>query len=197
MRLRVALALAWSLAAVSCTSSSLGVTTPSEARCQVSVQNSITANAPSAGMSGTLALTTARDCTWTVTSTAAWAQITENTSGQGDGTIGYKILENPDAIQRRATFAVNNVQVPVTQDAAACRFSVAPPNATVPAEGGTVSVTITTLNGCAWTAASDSPWLTIAGPSSGSASATTTLRAAANAGLERAATVRIAGLSVV
>src|SRR5262249_5267157 len=163
MRLRVALALAWSLAAVSCTSSSLGVTTPSEARCQVSVQNSITATAPAAGTSGTLALTTARDCTWTVSSNAAWAQITENTSGQGDGTITYKILENPDAVQRRATFDVNTAQVTVTQDAAACRFSVSPANATVTSDGGTVAVTITTPNGCAWTAVSDASWLTIAG----------------------------------
>src|SRR5262250_2347529 len=101
MRLRAVLAATLPLFALSCTSSSIGVTAPSAAKCQVSVQNSITASVAAAGATGTLTLTTNRECSWTVTSNAAWAQLSTDSSGQGNATVTYKVLANPDAITRR------------------------------------------------------------------------------------------------
>src|SRR2546423_3891858 len=197
MRFRAALAAVFALLTVGCTSSSINVTAPSADKCQVSVVNSITTNVPSAGTNGSLEVSTTRDCTWSVSSNAAWAQIATDASGQGSATVRYIVMANPDAILRRATLEVNNTQVSLTQDAAPCRFSVAPSNTAVSASGGTIPVTIDTLNGCAWNATSDAAWLTIVGAASGSATATLTLRAAANSGGERAGTVRVAGQSVV
>src|SRR4051794_1193831 len=197
MPIRAGLAATLALLAISCTSTSIGVTAPSAVKCQVSVENSISTNVPSAGGTGTLELATNRDCTWTVTSNAAWAQLGGEASGQGSATVSYKVLANPDAIVRRATIEVNNTQVALTQDAAPCRFTVAPANAGVPAGGGSVTVNVDTLNGCAWSAVSDASWLTMAGTVNGAASGVFTLRAAANPGTERVGTVRVAGQSVV
>ncbi|MBW8862309.1 MAG: BACON domain-containing protein, partial [Acidobacteria bacterium] len=111
MPIRAGLAATLALLAISCTSTSIGVTAPSAVKCQVSVENSISTNVPSAGGTGTLELATNRDCTWTVSSNAAWAQLGGEASGQGSATVSYKVLANPDAIVRRATIEVNNTQV--------------------------------------------------------------------------------------
>ena len=197
MPIRAGVAAVLALLTLSCTSTSIGVTAPSAVKCQVSVENSLSTNVPSAGATGTLELTTNRDCTWSVTSNAAWAQLGGEASGQGSATVSYKVLANPDAIVRRATIEVNNTQVALTQDGAPCRFTVAPANAAVPAGGGSVSVNVDTLNGCAWTAVSDSAWLTMASTATGTTSGVFTLRVAANPGTERVGTIRVAGQSVV
>jgi hypothetical protein len=197
MQIRAGVAAVLALLTLSCTSTSIGVTAPTAVKCQVSVENSLSTNVPSAGAAGTLELTTNRDCTWSVTSSAAWTQLGGEASGQGSATVSYKVLANPDAIVRRATIEVNNTQVALTQDGAPCRFTVAPANAAVPAGGGSVTVNVDTLNGCAWSAISDSPWLTMASTASGTTSGVFTLRAAANPGTERVGTIRVAGQSVV
>ncbi|HMF94490.1 MAG TPA: BACON domain-containing carbohydrate-binding protein [Vicinamibacterales bacterium] len=197
MRLCTALAIAISLLALSCTTTTTGVTAPSAAKCQVSVQNSITTNVAPAGATGTLAVSTNRECSWSVTSNASWAELSDNASGQGDATVPYKVLANPDAIVRRAILDVNNTQLMVTQDPAPCRFSASPSNAAVPVNGGSITIALDTLNGCPWTAVSDAAWLTIAGPASGTGSASISLRAAQNSGGERSGTVRVGGQIVV
>src|SRR5438067_2421423 len=198
MRLSTSLIVGSALLTLCCSKSSIDLTSPTAVKCQVSVENSLSTNVPSAGVSGTLAVTTTRDCTWSATSNAAWTQLTGDTTGQGSGTVGYRVLPNPDAAQRRAVLEVNNTQVGVTQEAAPCRYTVSPANAAVPAAGGSVTIAIDTLTGCAWTAASDAPWLSAAGAMSASTSGSVTLRAAANTDVSpRSATVHVAGQSVV
>src|SRR5437762_1907371 len=198
MRLSTSLNVGSALLMLCCSKSSIDLTSPTAVKCQVSVENSLSTNVPSAGVSGTLAVTTTRDCTWSATSNAAWAQLTGETTGQGSGNVGYRVLANPDAAQRRAVLEVNNTQVGMTQEAAPCRYTVSPASAAVPAAGGSVTIAIDTLNGCAWTAASDAPWLTAAGAMSASVSGSVTLRAAPNADPSpRSATVHIAEQSVV
>ena len=128
------------LHALSCSSSSIDLTSPSAVKCQVSVENSFSTSVPPAGASGTLTISTTRDCTWSASSNAAWAQLTGDTSGQGPASLAYRVLANPDAIVRKAVLEVNNTQVSVTQDAAPCRYGVTPANAAVPAAGGSVTV---------------------------------------------------------
>src|SRR5437764_500223 len=113
MHFRAGLAAAFALLTVGCTSSSINVTEPTAEKCQVSVVNSISTNVPAAGTTGSLEVSTTRDCTWSVTSNAAWAQIATDASGQGSATVRYTVMPNPDAILRRAILEVNNTQVPV------------------------------------------------------------------------------------
>jgi hypothetical protein len=59
--------------------------------------------------------------------------------------------------------------------------------------GGRMSVGVTTLTGCNWTASSDAAWVTIESGASGNASGTVGLVAAGNSGAARAAQLTIAG----
>jgi hypothetical protein len=134
------------------------------------------ATVPASGASPTLTITTTRDCTWSVTTTALWTVLPRDPSGQGNGTLEYQVLPNGAPSPRRATIDVNGTQVPVAQDAAPCRFTVTPPRQDVGAAGGTVTVRVETLTGCGWSATTTVPWLTIASGSSGNGNGTTIIR---------------------
>jgi hypothetical protein len=75
-----------------------------------------------------------------------------------------------------------------------CTPAISPTTARVPAAGGTVTITVTA--DCAWTAITNSPFLTITSGSSGFGNGTVTVSAARNPGSNRAGTVTIAGLAV-
>ena len=61
------------------------------------------------------------------------------------------------------------------------------------AAGGPVTVSVSAAAGCAWTAATQLPWITISGGAAGSGNGTVALTIAANTGVERTGTVSIAG----
>jgi hypothetical protein len=162
------------------TSSSISVTSPTAVKCQVAVENAARDAAPADGMSSSLAISTNRDCTWTASTSAAWIAITSATSGQGSETLTYKVAANAEPVQRRGTLEVNNTQVAVLQDAAPCRYNVAPANTTISASGGDVALSIDTLTGCPWTATSAVAWITAPANASGNRSGTLTLTVARN-----------------
>ena len=162
------------------TSSSISVTAPTAAKCEVAVENASADAVPPDGMSGTLAISTNRDCTWTAAAKVAWIAITSPASGQGSGSLGYRVGRNPDPTSRRGVLQINNTDVAVVQDAAPCTYSVSPANTTVSANGREVPVAIETLTGCAWTARSSVGWIALPANASGNASATLTLTVAAN-----------------
>ena len=76
-------------------------------------------------------------------------------------------------------------------DAARCDTRVASQASTIPAEGGRLSVAITTGRDCTWTAASEAFWLTVS-PSSGQGNGAVTVVAAENGNR----TVRSAGVVI-
>src|SRR6476646_8527310 len=196
MRTALPLVLACSLWAASCTSSSVNVVAPAEAKCEVSLQNSDTAAIPADGGSKTLSVVTTRDCTWSVTATAAWVTFTTDTTGQGSGSIGYRVAPNAEAVQRRAAIDVNGAEVTVMQEPAPCRFAVTPVSVAIDRGGGTTTVSVSTLNGCAWAAESQAPWITVRGTPPAPASGAVTLAVAPNTGPDRSAAVIVAGQSV-
>jgi hypothetical protein len=89
--------------------------------------------------------------------------------------------------------AVEAVQLPVSQAAAPCTYAIAPSEAAIAATGGPYSVAVTTVSGCAWSAASNAPWITVSNGANGNASATVSLSIDANAGAAREGTVTVAG----
>ncbi|MGH9140226.1 MAG: BACON domain-containing protein, partial [Vicinamibacterales bacterium] len=143
-------------------------------------------------MSATLAVSTNRDCTWTAAATASWLVITSSTSGQGNGSVGYRVMPNTEPSTRQAALDVNSLRVTVTQDAAPCRYSVGPTNTTVSPDGGDVTITVDTLTGCGWSAVSAVSWISVPGNAAGSGSGTVTLHVARNT----AATARAGTLTV-
>lgn len=179
-----------------CTESTTSVAQPSSSKCQITATNQ-PASYSSAGGRGAVSIGATRDCTWTINSNASWIAIAGERSGSGDSVINYTVSENSVPSTRSAMLAVDAVQLPVSQAAAPCTYAIAPSEASIVAAAGAVSVGVTTLAGCTWTATSNAPWLTITNAASGNTSATVHLEVAANAGAAREGTVTVAGKTFI
>lgn len=67
-------------------------------------------------------------------------------------------------------------------DSITCTYALTPPNQVVSASAGGQVMTVTTQSGCAWSATSAAPWLTLTGGSPGPGSGTVAYNVAANPG---------------
>ena len=189
-------AVGLALGLIACGSSAkTSVTGPTAVKCQVTLTNS-SGNFGANGGSGTVNVSTSRECAWSASASGNWIHITSGDSGQGEGTVAYKVDANADPVSRRGDVAVNDQQAQFGQDAAPCRYDVSPAVDALAANGGQTAIQITTHDGCRWTAAADASWATVT-PQSGQGSATVALIAAPNAGPERTLTLTIGTDSVV
>src|SRR5690606_30282523 len=108
VRLRTALLFVAGLATVACGSSattSTNVTAPASTRCEATVSAQTTSFA-SAGGTASLSISVDRECSWTASSPVNWISFTTPTSGQGNGSLGYRVAENVDPIARQASLSV-------------------------------------------------------------------------------------------
>jgi len=164
-------------------------TAPTPAKCQLTVAGP--PNVVADGGTGTISVTAQPECAWTVSTQASWLSQFSPASGQGNGTVAFRAEPNPAPSTREAEIVVNDSQLRVMQEAAPCRFSLAPETQSVAASASNVSVSISVLNGCAWTARSNAEWLTITSRADGNGSGTLTFRVAANGGGPRTGTLTI------
>ncbi len=146
----------------------------------------------SGGGSGTLTVTTNRECTWEAASEADWLTLSSRT-GQGDATLTYVAGSNPQPSVRRGGLVVNGVRSEITQAAAPCEFALSATVATVGPGGGPATVGVTAAAGCAWTAVSQVPWVEVVSGGAGNGSGGVTLAVAGNDGEARTGAVIIAG----
>ena len=115
-------------------------------------------------------------------SNVPWITITGGSSGTGNGTVSYTVAANPEASARTGTLTIAGQTFTVTQAGAICTYTISPTaTPTVPATGGTgsVSVSTTPASGCGWQAVSNVPWITITG-GSGTGNGTVSYTVAAN-----------------
>jgi hypothetical protein len=177
-----------------CTSSSsaVSVTAPTSTKCAVSASSSRSSFGPTGG-SGTLTVTTERDCLWSAQVGAAWLSLAGAHDGQGPATLSFDVAANSAATPRKATVVVSGQSIEISQDAAPCHFQVDRPSISMAASGGSASIGVTTLAGCGWTTRADVGWVTIATPSDGNGSGRVQLTIAANGGASRTGHVTIAG----
>jgi hypothetical protein len=143
--------------------------------------------------SGTVSVTTAAHCNWTVTSNASWLSVTSPASAMGSGTVAYAVAANPDPPGRTAELAIADKAFRVSQrgDPSGCTYNVAPTTLTPCVDAETLISSIATQSACPWTAESDDAWLTIVEGASGSGSATVEMSAAANYDQPRETRVRV------
>ena len=152
------------------------------------------ANSPAGGGAGSFNVTTSSGaCTWSATSKANWITV-NNASGTGSGTINYTVAANTGPA-RTGSINVNGLTFTVTQ-ANGCAYTVSQSVLNVPAGGGNASVNVTAGAGCAWTAQSNHPWITITAGATGSGNGTVTIPAAANTGPQRTGTIVVAVLTI-
>jgi BACON domain-containing protein/all-beta uncharacterized protein len=160
---------------------------------------SLSSTAGSVGAAGgpgpAISVTATGSCSWTATSPDNWITI-QSGAGTGNGSVTYTVASNTGAARSGSiviagqTFTLNQaaaVQTPT------CTYTIDPTSQSFSSLGGSGTVTVTTTNGCAWTAVSNAPWLTVTAGPSGTGNGTVGFRAAANTGAARSGTITIAG----
>ena len=138
-----------------------------------------------------VSVTTASGCPWTASSNAPWLSIAAGANGSGNGTVQVALEVNA-AGPRTGTATIAGKAFTVNQGSG-CSFTINPAAHTVPAAGGSVTVSVVGAASCAWTAASNAPWLMVVSGANGSGPGAVQVNAQANAGAPRNGTVTIAG----
>jgi hypothetical protein len=128
------------------------------------------------GATGSFGVSAPAHCSWSATSNSPWLTITSGSTGSGNGSVGYAVDRNRDVDARTGTITVGAETFTVTQTGdqpapQACEYSVAPieftPCMSVPYN---LTATLTTQQGCTWTATAGAPWMNVTGGQSGSGS---------------------------
>jgi hypothetical protein len=150
-----------------------------------------TQTVPSSGGNGSVSVTAGAGCAWSASSNAPWISITSGASGSGSGTVGFTAAATTGP-SRSGTITVGGQNVTVVQGQG-CAFAISPDTRSVPAAGADGTVAVTAGTGCAWTAASNAPWITIASGTSGSGNGNVSYKVAATTGPARSGSMTIAG----
>ena len=178
------------------------------APCAVTAAVSASAFAATGG-SGTASVTTPAGCGWSVSVSQPWITVSP-ASGAGTATVNFTVAPNASGPRSGTmtvggiTFTLNQAGVsspapgpspaPAPPISPTCTLTLQPALASTSAAGGTGSVVITTAAGCAWTASSGVPWLTITTPTSGNGSGSFGYSVAANASTSaRSGSVTVGG----
>ena len=184
-------ALAAVVFAIGCGSSGVtSVTAPTASHCDPSLSGA-SSSFGAAGGTGTLAVGVARECAWSAASSAGWLIITAGASGQGDGTVAFRVSENGDPATRSAAITVGDQHADIDQAAAACAYALSTPAGDLSPAGDRVVIDVRTQSGCPWQAHADADWVTLQ-PDSGTGTGTIAVTAAANSGGARTVNVTVA-----
>jgi predicted outer membrane repeat protein len=159
-------------------------------------------NVSAGGASGNFNINTINGCGWTATSNAAWLTISGNNSGTGSAALSYTIAANT-GISRSGKITITRAggggtpaEFNVTQ-LGGCSYTLpTPANANLPIGGGSGSFTVTTTNGCNWTASINPPtatWLTITPVNNDTGPGRVDYTVTPNTGARRSAVINVMG----
>jgi hypothetical protein len=147
------------------------------------------ANVGAAAGSGSVSVTTQAGCAWNATSDATW--LAAGSSSSGAGSLGYSFGANVGPA-RSGTLRIGGLTFSVSQ-ASGCTYSLSSTSISMPASGGSGSVTLSAASACSWSVGSSATWLSVTSASSGSGTTTVTYSVAANGGAARSANLSIGG----
>jgi len=171
--------------------------TQSAAACGAFTLSPSSQSAIAAGGTVSTIVTGTVGCSRTATSNASWITVTAGASGSGTGTVSTSVAANTAGSPRTGTVTIGGQTFTINQAAASCSFTVSPTSKSMASSGGSFTVNVTTLTGCAWSASSASAWLTTSGAASGTGSGSVTLVAAGNASSSaRAGSATVAGRAI-
>lgn len=182
------------LSIAGCGSSTGTVVSPTTvSKCAVSIEAPASTLSASGG-TGSITVSTARECQWTAQSEVPWLSIPSGASGQGEGAVQFSAVPNPDPVVRTGGIDVNGRRAQLTQAAADCVITLAESSASYPQAGGSGSVGVRASSAlCSWAASSETDWITITSGASGKGSSTVAFTVAPTTGPPRAGTLKIAG----
>jgi len=107
----------------------------------------------SAATTGSMTITAGTGCGWTAISSAtSWLTVTAGANGSGNGSVSFSVASNPNTSSRTGTITIGGQTFTVTQAASTCSFAISPTSQSIPASGGTGTVSVTTSSNCSWTA---------------------------------------------
>jgi hypothetical protein len=168
------------------------LTGPDTTRCQSSLTD--VPRIPAQGGQIQAGVLAAPECTWSVSSEAAWIQVNPPASGQGEATLTLIAAENPEAATRSGVLSLNGERISLTQEPAPCQYAVGTSRITIGDAGGIAVVPVTATGGCSWTIESAESWIVPRSGGTGSGSAL--LQVAKNTDNARRGIVRVAGQSI-
>src|SRR5688572_16895219 len=150
--------------------------------CQFGVAASTTQFA-AAGGTGTIAIASPEGCAWTASSDVSWIVVAP-LSGTGGDSVTFTVALNSGAV-RTGTVTAGGVSIAIVQTGSAggppsCTVTLQPTSTSVAAAGGPSTVAVAVNAGCAWTASSGVPWITLTTPASGSGNGNVGFQVAAN-----------------
>ena len=133
-------------------------------------------------------------CSWTAQADSPWVAVRSGATGQGTATVRFDVSAG-EGQTRSATITAAGLTFSVVQTAANCTYTVAPGEFNAGAGGDTLTVSVTAGPGCAWSAASTVPWISLssAGNGTGSGTASFTIAATSSA---RSGSVVVAGRTI-
>jgi len=154
-------------------------------------------------------MTAPAGCTWKASSNSSWLKILSGGSGTGNGWVTYNVQANKGGtrtgtitaggqtftVTQSGSGAATSASTTGTSTSAGCSYTLGRTTVSAPAAGGANSVKMTATSGCAWSATSNSSWLTILS-GSGKGTGWVTYSAAANTGASRTGTISVAGLTL-
>ena len=145
------------------------------------------------GGAGSADVVTQDGCRWTAASSTSWITVTLGSSGTGKGLTAFTVGANTGPA-RTGSLTIAGSVFTVTQ--APCTFTISPTSQSVAAVGGAGSADVVTQDGCRWTAASSTSWITVTSGSSGTGNGSMAFTVGANTGPARTGSLTIAGTRV-
>lgn len=142
-------------------------------------------------------VTTSSECAWALSKVSGPTFFSYSINAvAGSGTANIQVNQNFDTSQRSATFSVGGTLVTITQAAAPtpCTYTSTPGSTTVPATGGTVTVSIAAPAGCSWATSlvTGQQFLTITS-GAGVGNGVVTVNVPANLTFERQGLIKLSG----
>ena len=134
------------------------------------------------------------NCEWSARTDAGWADISPS-SGTGSATPLLNINEHSRFDTRTLTTTVNGQAFRTIQNGLNCTFTVTPTYFDEVHDGSQVTVNVTTLDGCSWTATSSEGWIRVLTPN-GTGSGKVVAELAPNTSDTRNAYLMVAGVRV-
>jgi hypothetical protein len=137
---------------------------------------------PAAGGQGVITVAAPAGCPWSATSEVSWIAVSV-ANGTGSANFGFTVSANPGTA-RTGTITAGGSTITIDQASGApapCDITLQPTSTSMPVGGGAGTVAVTTNAGCAWTATSQVPWITVTPPASRTGSHSLGFNVASNA----------------
>jgi uncharacterized protein (TIGR03437 family) len=158
------------------------------------------------GGSGTLQVATG--CSWSESSSQGWLKAVsdsknlysgsvDNATNYGTGNVNYTVTANACVAPRNASLSVATgvpgaqPALAITQDGSPNNLSLSQTTLSTSASATTGRITVTTGDGCSWSASSNANWLQITGTSSGTGLSSFAYSVLANTGPLRTGAIQV------